>query len=186
MHALIYFQFSLGSVGVLCKFPMLRFSKGYSSRSIYSILTKLYGKYDSQGEYRLFLFWWSAKFKKMLCHWKFQNATPPTVFIQSAPNFMRTPPTAVGEVLMKGPHVGEAVSFPGNLPSFEIFVAVWNWVNGKVLKCWIPWKYIADHRAKHIRFETHGSGNCLCVGYFSYEIWVQLGVIPCTLQNFLR
>ncbi len=38
----------------------------------------------------------------------------------------------------------QAVSIPGDLPSFEKFVSLWNFnlgVNGKVLKCWESWSW---------------------------------------------
>ncbi len=73
------------SVLHFAKFPMLRFSKGYSFHSFHPISTKLYGKYCKiRGKHSLFRFGRSIKNKiKILAlwhifftlDWEFQNAT---------------------------------------------------------------------------------------------------------------
>ena len=70
------------------KFPIPWFLKHYSFNSFHQISTKLHTKYHNQGLIiRLILFWRSA--------WKFQNVSPPTVFIWCQPYFMRTLATMV-------------------------------------------------------------------------------------------
>ncbi len=60
----------------------------------------------------------------------FENATPPTAFNRSQPKFMGLLATMV--------EYGLLITFLGNWPRFEHFVALSNFniaVNGKILKC---------------------------------------------------
>ena len=109
--------------------------------------------------------------------WKFQTATPHTIFIRSHPNVTRTSVSTGKYRLLLSLSIGQVLKILG---------ALWNLnmgVNGEMLKCAIKWKQLIVGRNKW-KFGFQSPRNSI-VGYFSCQIiWVQFGVIRCTLQNF--
>ncbi len=137
-------------------FPILRFSKHYSFVTVFIRIQPNFIQSIIIGAniYSLLLFGDQPKVKNYiaLCNvcqyntlgdWKFQNATPPTVFISCQPNFMRTLATMVEYRLLLFLAIGQ---------SFKHFVALWNFnmgVNGKP-KMWNISK-TDDRRAKRAK-----------------------------------
>ncbi len=84
---------------IWAKFPMLRYSNDYISNSFHPISTKLYGKLVNHGDIQAISFFScppqiEKKYDilifcqyRTICSWKFQYATPPTVFIQLSIKF---------------------------------------------------------------------------------------------------
>ena len=106
--------------GHFAKFQIALFSKHNSFNSFHQISTKLHTNYHNQGllniVYYRWFFGWSLKFlltQGLIWGWKFQNATPPTVFIWCQPHFMKTLSYHGGR---------QAITFLGNLPSFYFFL----------------------------------------------------------------
>ena len=70
-------EFSVGSFSTPCKFPMFRFSKGYSSPSFYSVSTKLMESIVIMWEDRLLLFLAICQILNFLWHFEiFVNTGP--------------------------------------------------------------------------------------------------------------
>ncbi len=78
----------------------------------------------------------------------------------------------------------QAVTFRGNQPSSKTILALRNFnmgANGKIIKSAISWKGLAAEQNEWT-FGTRGIGTSY-VGYpWGQVIWVQFGVIRCTLQ----
>ncbi len=90
------FEFSLGSLGALCKMPDVNISKSYFSHSFHPISTKLYGKYGNQEEHRLLVFGNLPNLKK-LWHFDFILNTGPygtgnfkTLLLHFSPHLSQT------------------------------------------------------------------------------------------------
>ncbi len=80
----------------------------------------------------------------------------------------------------------QAVTFRGDRPSLKKW-ALWNFnmgVDGKVLKYAISWKRLTVDQ-NGWKFGTCGPVKCMCRYFWCQAIWVQFGVIQCTLQSFL-
>ncbi len=62
--------FGSGHLGSLCKFLMLRFSKGCYSPSFHQISTKPYRKHVPGENTGYYFFWLSANLYKCMAHWR--------------------------------------------------------------------------------------------------------------------
>ncbi len=146
---------------------MLRFSKSHCSHGFHPISTKVYGKHGNQGGIQVinfsgdlpkikhFMAPWNCCNHRTIWGWKFQSATHPTVFIQCQSNFMRTLATMGEYRLLLFLAIGQIK---------KKIVALWNFnmgVNGKIMKCAIPWKWPTMER-NGWKFGTRSLRNSLC------------------------
>ncbi len=84
-------------------------------------------------------------YRRTIWSWKFQNATPPAVFIGCPPNFIRTL-ASIGEYRML--LFLALYQLLNILRHFEFFNMG---VNGKILKCACKVVKMVDNGAKHMK-----------------------------------